>query len=351
MQKVQKQSWSSALLPIGSKISQAIMNLEKSCMQIVLVVSEGNKLEGTLTDGDIRRALLKGFNLESDVNDIIAREPLVVPPEISKDFILQLMKVNKVQQLPIVNPKGVVIGLHLWDHVLNPATLPNTMIIMAGGKGTRLYPYTENCPKPMLDISGKPLLEHIIAKAAKEGFQDFIISLYHLGHMITEYFGDGRRFGVNINYLEEEAPLGTAGSLSLLSNVPQDPVVVTNGDVLTDVRYKEIVDYHSRHEAAATMAVQKYEMQNQFGVVRIRGLDIEAFDEKPIYQSYINAGVYVLEPDTLKFLKNKQYCDMPDLFKKIKMRSRRTIVYPMHEPWLDVGRPRDLSDARKLRNE
>lgn len=339
------QLWRTAILPLGSTIQQAIFSLETSSTQIVLVVSEGNRLAGTLTDGDIRRAFLKGLKLDSVIDDVIHRSPLAVPPEMSRDLVLQLMQINKIHQLPIVNQEGSVIGLHLWDTIIAPKEIANMMVIMAGGKGTRLRPHTENCPKPMLEVVGKPMLQHIIEKAKVDGFQNFVISLHYLGHMIEDHFGDGSKYGVRIDYLREDAPLGTAGCLSLLSNTPELPFVVTNGDVLTDIQYNEFLDYHSRHEASATMAVRQYEIQNQFGVVRTKGVEIEAFEEKPVYRSHVNAGIYVLEPCVLKYLKHQQHCDMPTLFERIKENSGKTIVYPMHEPWLDVGRPEDLIKA------
>lgn len=344
------QLWVATLVPLGSTIQQAIYSLETSSMQIVLAVTEGNRLAGTLTDGDIRRAFLKGLKLDSVIDDVIHRNPLAVPSEMSRDLVLQLMQINKIHQLPIVDQEGTVVGLHIWDNIITPKVIENMMIIMAGGKGTRLRPHTENCPKPMLEVGGKPMLQHIIEKARLDGFRNFVISLHYLGHMIEEYFDDGRKYGVHIDYLKEEMPLGTAGCLSLLPEIPELPFIVTNGDVLTDIHYNEFLDFHNRHEASATMAVRQHEIQNQFGVVRTRGVEIEGFEEKPIYRSHVNAGIYVLEPCELKHLEPQKHCDMPTLFERIKQNSGRTIVYPMHEPWLDVGRPEDLANARKSNN-
>jgi NDP-sugar pyrophosphorylase family protein len=197
----------------------------------------------------------------------------------------------------------------------------------------------------MLEVNGKPILERIIESSKAEGFRNFLISINYLGHIIEDYFGDGQKLGVNIDYLREEYPLGTAGSLSSISTIPCEPIIVTNGDVLTDVRYRDILNFHIRHKATATMAVRQHEIQNQFGVVRVKGLKIEGFDEKPIYRSCINAGIYVLDPIVLTQLEANQYCDMPDLFERTKVNNGLTIVYPMHEPWLDIGRPEDLVKA------
>lgn len=340
------QLWRSTILPLGSTIQQAISSLETSGMQIILAVSEGNRLVGTLTDGDIRRAFLKGLKLDSTIDNVIHCNPLVVPPEMGRDLVLRFMQINKIHQIPIVDQECSLVGLHLWDSIIAPKAIENIMLIMAGGKGTRLRPYTENCPKPMLEVGGKPMLQHIIERAKVDGFQKFVISLNYLGHMIEEYFGDGSKYGVHIDYLREKLPLGTAGCLSILPDTPELPIVVTNGDVLADIHYNEILDFHNRHEASATMAVRQYEIQNQFGVVRTKGVEIEGFEEKPVYRSHVNAGIYVLKPCTVKYLEYQQYCDMPTLFDRIKQNFGRTIVYPMHEPWLDIGRPNDLTLAR-----
>lgn len=342
----QSQAWLATLLPLNSTIQQAIHSLESSSMQIVLCVCEGNKLAGTLTDGDIRRAFLKGHRLESFIEDVINRKPLIVPPGIGRDLVLQLMQINKIHQLPIVDQNGVVLGLHVWDAIITPIAIENMMLIMAGGKGTRLRPHTESCPKPMLEVGGKPMLEHIMERAVADGFKNFMISLHYLGHMIEDYFGDGSKYGVSIEYLREDTPLGTAGCLSLLNRTPRHPFLVTNGDVLTDIHYNEFLDFHIRQEASATMAVRQYEIQNQFGVVRTKGVEIEGFEEKPVYRSHVNAGVYVLNPEALQYLNYHEHCDMPTLFERVKNNAGRTIVYPMHEPWLDVGRPVDLDTAR-----
>ena len=189
------------------------------------------------------------------------------------------------------------------------------------------------------------MLEHIIERAKAEGFERFIVSVHYLGHMIEEYFGDGSQWDVHIEYLREEIPLGTAGAIGLLKEKPELPFLVTNGDVLTDIRYGEILDFHNIHGAAATMAVRLHEWEHPFGVVRTEGVDIIGFEEKPVSRSHINAGIYVLEPTALDVLNSGENCDMPTVFERLKENGARTIVYPMHEPWLDVGRPEDYTAA------
>lgn len=338
--------WRRALLPNSATLQQAISCLDASAQQIAVIVSDDGQLLGTLTDGDIRRGLLRGLNLDSPIEDVVNRDPLVVPPQWGRETVLQLMQANKIHQLPVVDENRHVVGIHLWDELLTPAKRPNIMVIMAGGRGTRLGKDTEHCPKPLLPVGDKPMLEHIIERAKAEGFNDFVLAIHYLGSMIENYFGDGSRWQIRISYINEKSPLGTAGALGLMEERPNAPFVVTNGDVLTDIRYGELLDFHTRHRAAATMAVRQHEWQHPFGVVKIKGVEIIGFEEKPISRSHINAGVYVLEPDTLDLVDVNEHCDMPTLFTRLHENNNRTIVYPMHEPWLDVGRPADLAQAR-----
>jgi len=337
--------WRKALLPADTSLKSAISNLVESALQIILVVSKEGILLGTITDGDIRRGLLRGAEMNSPIEKIMHRDAFVAPVQLSREIVLQIMQVNGIHQLPVVDEKRTVVGLHLWNEIVLPQKISNIMVIMAGGQGTRLRPHTEKCPKPMLHVAGRPMLEHIIERARREGFHRFVLAIHYLGHMIVEYFGDGGRWNVQVEYLREKSPLGTAGALSQLLPVPTAPFLVTNGDVMTDIHYNELLDYHYSHRASATMAVRLHEWQHPFGVVKIKGIDITGFAEKPISRSYINAGIYVLEPSVLNSLNPEEPCDMPTLFDRLRANSARTIVYPMHEPWLDVGRPADLELA------
>lgn len=340
-----EQIWRQAILPANATIGQAIRNLDEVAIKIVLVANEMGVLEGTISDGDIRRGLLKGLDLNSPIASIIHRNALVVPPELGRDMVMQLMVSNKIQQIPVVDELHHVVGLHLWDEITTPPTRPNLMVIMAGGMGTRLHPHTQTCPKPLLSVAGKPMLEHIIERAKLEGFSHFALAIHYLGYMIEEHFGNGERLGVRIDYIREESPLGTAGALGLFNPLPVAPFVVTNGDVITDIRYGELLDFHTRHAAVATMAVRVHEWQHPFGVVQTHGVEIVGFEEKPIARSHINAGVYALDPDALSVLAPDAPCDMPTLFERLQEKAKRTVAYPMHEPWLDIGRPDDLMQA------
>lgn len=340
--------WQQAILRNNVSIGEAINNLNESSAKIILVVNESGSLEGTVSDGDIRRGLLKGLDLDSSIENVIHHNAFVVPPELGRDLVLQLMVANKIWQIPVVDQKRCITGLHLWDEINSPPIRPNLMVIMAGGKGLRMQPHTENCPKPLLLVAGRPMLEHIIERAKLEGFSRFVLSIGYLGHMIEAHFGNGERLGVQVDYLREESPLGTAGALSLLEPLPDAPFIVTNGDVITDIRYGELIDFHTRHVAAATMAVRVHEWQHPFGVVQTQGVEIVGFEEKPVAKSHINAGVYALDPGALDVLTLGEHCDMPTLFERLQSKKQYTIAYPMHEPWLDVGRPDDLIAANKI---
>ena len=338
--------WKATLLAETATVGEAIHNLEDSQQQIVLVLAADGSLAGTITDGDIRRGLLRGVDLGSPIGGLANRNPLVVPPELDRESAVRIMQANDIRQIPVVNDQRMVAGLHTLKVKYALAQKSNFMVIMAGGQGKRLRPYTESCPKPMLLVAGKPMLEHIIERAIRQNFRRFFIATHYLGHMIEDYFGDGSRWGVDIRYLREEAPLGTAGALGLMDTRPELPILVTNGDVLSDISYGDLLDFHNRHKAMATMAVRIHEWQHPFGVVNIDGVDIVSFEEKPISRNCINAGVYVLMPEALNSLVAGDYCDMPTLFALLQDKGARTIAYPMHETWLDVGRVDDLAHAR-----
>lgn len=341
-----EETWRKVLLTCDASVQEAICSLNDSSLQIVLAVSDDSTLVGTVTDGDIRRGLLRGLDLSSPIDSIINRDAMVVSPQLSREMALHLMQVNAIGALPIVDESRRVLGLHLLNSLISPQRVPNLMVIMAGGQGKRMRPHTENCPKPMLPVGKKPMLEHIVNRAIREGFQHFVMAVNYLGSMIEEHFGDGSPWQVRIDYLREDLPLGTAGALGLLEPHPKDPFLVSNGDVLTDVRYGELLEYHCRSGAVATMAVRLHEWQVPFGVVQTEGVDITAIEEKPVIKNYVNAGIYVLDPCVLKYLRAGEPCDMPALFHHLREEGRRTIVYPIHELWLDVGKPDDLKWAQ-----
>ena len=337
--------WHKTLLSVNATLQDAVRNLDESALQITLVISANETFVGTITDGDIRRGLLCGLNMNSPIETVIHHDPMIVPPEFDRKQVLQLMRTNKIQQLPVVDKERRVVGLHILNELIATKHRSNLMVIMAGGKGTRLRPHTEDCPKPLLPVSGKPMLEHIIERARREGFRHFVLAIHFLGHMIEDFFGDGSRWEVKIDYLREQSPLGTAGAIGLLTPCPDAPFLVTNGDVLTDIHYGDLLDFHVHHGAAATMAVRLHEWQHPYGIVHTEGINITGFEEKPVAFSHVNAGVYVLEPAALDNLVTGKPCDMPTLFERLQDKGDLIIVYPIHEPWRDVGRPEDYIAA------
>lgn len=340
--------WRPALLHDRASVQEAVRCLNDAGLQIVLVVDGDGRLVGTITDGDVRRGLLRGITLPQPVDAIVQREPLVAPQGLSHTLAQSLMRSNGIHHLPVIDDDRRVVGLHLWHAIDDgPGPRPNLMVVMAGGRGVRLRPHTENCPKPMLPVGDKPMLEHILERARSDGIRRFLFATHYLGHMVEEHFGDGARWDVAIDYLREDRPLGTGGALGLIGEPPEEAFLVTNGDVLADVRYGEILDYHERQHAAGTMAVRSHEWQHPFGVVRTEGVHIVGFEEKPLIRTQVNAGIYVLEPRVLTHLRRDEHCNMPGLFERLQAAAERTIVYPIHESWLDVGRPTDLAKARE----
>lgn len=337
--------WRQALAFQESTLGDIIKQLNDSGLQIALIVSKSEELIGTITDGDIRRGLLRGLDMNSDIDSVVNRDAMVAPNQMSRDSVKELMRANKINALPMLNDSRQVVGLYMLNELLEPAQRQKLMIIMAGGQGTRLRPHTENCPKPMLPVAGKPMLEHVIEKAKAHGFSHFILSIHYLGYMIQEYFGDGSRWQVKIEYLCEDSPLGTAGAIGLITDRPKEPFLVTNGDVISDIPYSDLLDFHIQQQAIATMAVRPHEWRHPFGVVESNGVEYVGFAEKPVSRSQINAGVYVLHPDSLDVLKKGEHCDMPELFERLTAARKRAVIYPMHESWLDVGRPDDLKEA------
>jgi dTDP-glucose pyrophosphorylase/CBS domain-containing protein len=344
-------TWHSALVQREATVQAAIESMNASAMQIALVVDGAQTLIGTVTDGDIRRGLIAGGSLTCPVESVVNRDALVVPPSLDRELVLHLMRANHIHQLPIVDVDRRVVGLHLLDDLVKPERRANAMVVMAGGQGTRLRPHTENCPKPLLKVNGKPMLEHIIERAKADGLSRFVISIHYLGHMIEEYFGDGSRWEVEIQYLREQKPLGTAGAIGLMVDRPTEALIVSNGDIITNIGYREILAFHAVHRAAATMAVRPHEWQQPYGVVNTNGVDIVGFEEKPIVRSQVNAGIYVLSPEVFGFLNPDERCDMPTLFQRLQASGMRTIVYPMHEPWMDVAKPRDLAQANGVHSD
>ena len=327
---------------------EALNVIEESGYQIAIVADDKGVLKGIVTDSDIRKGLLRGIALSDKISLVMNTEPTVVNEEFDIYNANALMKLNHFFHLPIVDEKGKVIGLHVADNLQRVEDRKECVVIMAGGKGKRLLPLTENIPKPMLPIQGMPMLEHIIMKLQREGFRDVRISINCLGNMIKEHFGDGRKFGVEIRYLEENSPLGTAGVLANLKDEKINyPILVTNGDVITDIKYHDMINYAVSKESDGLMAVRTEEWKNPFAVVKSNNNKLLGLVEKPIQRNQVNAGIYCVGQKLINLLNKGEYCDMPDLFVQGLSSDLELNIYPLHEYWLDVGRPEDYELANR----
>lgn len=335
--------WENSLVVNDASILDCINNLERSGLKLALIVNESRQLLGTVSDGDVRRAIIKGFSLEAKCLDIMNASPIFAENASNQEFLIGLLSEAKVDLVPLVDQQKIVRGL--WREIGESGCDISgaKFLIMAGGEGKRLRPHTENCPKPLVEVKGKPMILHIINRAREQGFCEFIVSLGYLGYMIEDYLGDGSQFGVAVEYIREQAPMGTAGALFMLKGRLNCPLVISNGDVISALNYRELCQYHQLQNAVATMAVRSYELQNPFGVVDLDGTNIVGFTEKPIYKSFINTGIYVLNPEVLDYLDDGGYCDMPTLLERVgNIGGKSVVAYPIHEEWIDIGRPEDL---------
>jgi dTDP-glucose pyrophosphorylase len=331
----------------ATPLLEAMRIINCGAAQIALVVDERQRLLGTLTDGDIRRGLLHGASLETPVDQLMSRQFRFVRSSEDHAAVLEMMRRDVLRQIPVLDEEGRVVQLLLLQELLSPPRLSNAVVIMAGGKGTRLLPYTEHCPKPMLPVGDQPMLEILLEQCIASGFSRFYLSVNYLKEQIIEYFEDGSRWGISINYLVENEPLGTAGSLQLLPDVLVEPFLVLNGDVLTRLNPSQLLRFHSEHKAQATLCVREHEIAVPFGVVQTNGVELTGFEEKPTYRHLVNAGVYVIDPQLLPLLQHNQATDMPSLLRAAQQAGHRVAVCPIHEYWIDVGRPETLQQAHR----
>lgn len=337
------QNWRQALIRPTASIIEAIELLDKSALQIVMVVDEFDALLGVVTDGDVRRALLKRIDLDQPVKVIMNAQPTSANVDDDNATILAQLTLKKLRHMPIVQDKKL-IGLKTLTDLLEEDQQKNAVVLMVGGLGSRLGELTHATPKPMLKVGGKPILQTIIERFVAQGFVNIYLAVNYKADIIRSFFGDGSQFGANIQYLLEEQKLGTAGALSLLPD-QSEPVVVMNGDLLTKVNFKSIVDFHHSHSVQATMCVREYEFQVPFGVVSMENDVIIQVDEKPTRQFFVNAGIYVLSPSTLCDIPKKQAFDMTTLFSQLLEKNQPTTCYPIREYWMDIGQLHDFKKA------
>ena len=335
-------------LAIDSTIEEALRIIDSGAMQIALVVDTENKLIGTVTDGDIRRGLLSNLTLSESIESIICRTPTVCSVNASKEEILKIAVEKKIYQIPIVDLNGILVGIDEVEQLLRPAEYPNKVVLMVGGLGTRLRPLTDNKPKPLLEVGSKPILETIISNFSKYGFKNIILSVNYKSDMIADYFGDGSEFGVNISYVHEDKRMGTAGALSLMKKDLNEPFFVMNGDLLTNVNFEHMLEYHLSNNAVATMGVREYDFQVPYGVVNVTGCQITSIEEKPVQKFFVSAGIYMLNRELLAAIPEDSFYDMPSLFEEMIVKKQAVISFPIREYWLDIGR---LSDYEQANNE
>lgn len=337
--------WKDVLISPKTSILEAIEIIDATALQIALVVDDNSRLLGTLTDGDVRRSILRGTALSDPVQSVMNREFTSVSITETRDNILALMKEKQFHQVPVLDENRCIVGLELLDELLSIKKRGNLVVLMAGGLGTRLGSLTKDCPKPLLKVGNRAILETIIHNCKEYGFHRFVISINYKAEMIQEYCGDGSRFGVEISYLNENKRLGTAGALGLLPESPDLPILVMNADVLTKVNLQHLIDFHDMHQSIATMCVREYDFQVPYGVVKIDKQRLLGIEEKPVHHFFVSAGIYVLNPEILSYVPQNQYFDMPALFEKLLEREMVTSVFPIREYWLDIGRVDDFVRA------
>ncbi|MGN7469343.1 nucleotidyltransferase family protein [Brevibacillus sp. SAFN-007a] len=339
-------NWREMLVLPKTPIITTLEIIDKNARQIALVADEEERLLGTVTDGDIRRGLLKGLALTDPISMVMNPSPIVASSYDTRDHILSVMKIKQVHQIPVVNEHGRIVRVEILDDLLHPKMKENWVVLMAGGLGTRLYPLTHDCPKPLLKVGDKPILETILQSFIDQGFHRFYLSVKYKAEMIQQHFGDGSKWGVTIRYLEEQESLGTAGALSLLPEKPSDPFFVMNGDLLTKVNFEQLLDFHKTYQAQATMCVREYDHQVPYGVVRLDKHRLVSIEEKPTQRYFVNAGIYVLDPAVLDYIPQRQFFDMPSLFEYVmKDQQQQAIAFPIREYWLDIGRMADFEKA------
>lgn len=332
----------------NATIKEAMKKIDDGAIKIAIVTDEDLKLLGTITDGDIRRSILNGFSLDQSIENIYNRNAIKAYIDTPKSELLKLAKQHSVLRVPIVDENEKLLSLELVEELITPGFKPNKVVLMVGGLGSRLRPLTDNTPKPMLPVGGKPILETIVERFASYGFINIIMCIGYKSHVIQDYFGDGSKFGVNIEYILEDMRMGTAGALSLLQERPEEPFFVMNGDLLTNVNFDHFCDYHTANNSKGTMCVREYDFQVPFGVVNLKGHNIIRIEEKPVHNFFVSAGIYMLDPSCIDMIPKNEFYDMPTLFEKMIEQNDNAISFPLREYWLDIGR---IEEYEKANNE
>jgi dTDP-glucose pyrophosphorylase len=337
----------------SASIREVMACIDQNAKGIALVVDDERHLISTITDGDIRRAILDGIDVDSTIQKLLRRrratpypEPITASAGTSDAELVQLMNQRAIRQIPLLDEEGRVVDLALLSDLVKEYEAPLTAVVMAGGYGTRLRPLTDEIPKPMLPVGDRPLMELIIEQLRKSGIQRVNITTHYLAEKIKEHFADGRDFGVEIDYMDEERPLGTAGALGLMEAI-DEPLLVMNGDILTRVDFRAMLNYHREHDADITIGVRQYDLEVPYGVVECEGPRVHQLREKPRYSFLVNAGIYLLEPSVQRYIPNGQRFDMTDLIDRLLEDERTVVSFPIVEYWLDIGEHIDYEQAQE----
>jgi dTDP-glucose pyrophosphorylase len=338
-------SWRKAIVGTDATVSEAIAAIESGSIQVALVLDAAQRLVGIVTDGDIRRGLLRGLPLSGLATDVMNRTPVSAPATLSREERLHLMRQKSIKQLPLLDGDGQLIEVETFDELLASPHYPNPVLIMAGGLGERLGALTRDRPKPMLDVGGRPLLETIIRNMVQQGFKNIYISVNYKAEMIVDHFGDGTALGAAIRYVHETERLGTAGALGLLPQPPELPMVVTNGDILTTINYGALLDFHNGTPAQATMAVREHKVHVPYGVVSTSDGYLQTIREKPTESWFVSAGIYVIGRAAFNHVERGVRIDMPTVLERVVADKGRVAIYPIREYWLDIGRMEDFEQA------
>lgn len=338
--------WKEIVVTENQTLLETMKIIDKTSLQFAVVVDKDHHLLGTVTDGDIRRGILRGEGLEVPITSIMNAHPTSAKSGLSTTKYKQLMRTKKLKQLPIVNEVNQLVDILFIDTFDTPKN-KNQVVLMLGGLGTRLRPLTNNIPKPMLKVGNKPIIETIIDGFKQYGYTNFIFSVNYKKEVIQDYFQTGESFGITIDYIEEQKRMGTAGALSLLENRPTEPFFVMNGDLLTQINFDQLMQFHLEHQSVATMCVREYEYQVPYGVIETDGTDLVSIKEKPIHRSFVNAGIYVLSPEVFDYIPVDTFYDMPTLFETLIEHGKKTSAFPIHEYWLDIGQVDDFNRANE----
>ncbi len=334
------------LLPPEASVRDAIACIDRGRAHVVFVVDPDNRLIGSITDGDVRRGFLRGLGLDQPIREIMNPSPSSAPINESPEVLKELMSSRGLRHIPIVDATKRVLGVETLESLLQARERPNWVVLMAGGLGTRLRPLTNASPKPLLPIGGKTLLETILESFISHGFRRFFISVYYKSEMVKAHFGDGGKWGVSIEYIEESEPLGTAGALGLLPEVPEQPLILMNGDILTRVNFAHLLEFHNDQGGEATMCVRKYDFQVPYGTVQLEGYRMLRIAEKPMYTFYVNAGIYVFSPHAVARVARGRRKDVPALLDEVIADGGEIAAFPIHEYWLDIGQMDDFLRAQ-----